>query len=65
MSYAEWDFNRRMKMLSGYKTYITGAMAILGAVAGWLMGDLAVVEAVQLIVTAALAMFIRDGITNK
>jgi hypothetical protein len=51
-------------MLSGYKTYITGVLAVLGAVGGWLAGDLAIADAIQLAVTALLAMFIRSGVAS-
>lgn len=48
--------------LSGKKTYVTGAMAFLGAIAGVLTGDLAISEGIQLAVTAVLGMTIRNGI---
>jgi VIT1/CCC1 family predicted Fe2+/Mn2+ transporter len=51
-------------MLSGYKTYITAALAILGAGAGWATGDMTVQAAAQMIVTALLGAFIRGGITS-
>lgn len=49
-------------MFKGQKTYITGALTILGAIAGVLTGDMAIVDAVQLGVTALLGMTIRNGI---
>lgn len=51
-------------MLSGYKTYITGALAVLGAIAAYLTGEETIAQAVQLGVTAILAMFIRNGVAN-
>jgi hypothetical protein len=52
-------------MLKGYKTYITGALAIAGAAAGYLVGDMALADAVQLGITALLGMFIRAGVTTE
>lgn len=49
-------------MLSGYKTYITGGLAILGAVAAYVTGDATLTEAMNMGVTALLAMFVRSGI---
>lgn len=49
-------------MLRGYKTYITGTLAIIGAIAGVLVGDMSVADAVQLGVTSILGMTIRNGI---
>ena len=51
-------------MLQGYKTYITAAVAIIGAVAGYLTGDLQLAAAVQLAVTAILGATLRSGIAN-
>jgi len=48
-------------MFKGYKTYITGTLAILGALGGWATGDLAVPAAIQLAVTALMGMFIRNA----
>lgn len=52
-------------MLSGYKTYITAAVAVIGAVAAYLVGDMALSDAVQLVVTAVLGATIRNGIAGK
>lgn len=49
-------------MLKGYKTYITGALAILTAVGTYLAGDASLAEAGQLAVTALMGMFIRAGV---
>ncbi|HXC56115.1 MAG TPA: hypothetical protein VNU97_12530 [Rhizomicrobium sp.] len=51
-------------MLSGYKTYIVGALTALGAVAGWLDGDLTLVAALNVAVPALLAMTLRHGIAT-
>jgi hypothetical protein len=52
-------------MLKGYKTYITAAVAMVGAVAAWLVGDMAMVDMFQLIVPAAVGMFVRAGIAGQ
>lgn len=49
-------------MLKGYKTYITGIVAIISAIGAYLTGDMALAEAVQLVVTAVMGMTIRKGI---
>lgn len=51
-------------MLKGYKTYILGGVTIIGAVATWLVGDISLDQAVQLVVPALLGMTIRHGIAN-
>lgn len=52
-------------MLSGYKTYITAALAILTAVGTWLAGDLQLADMIQTVVTAALGAFIRHGVATE
>ena len=49
-------------MFKGYKTYITAAVAVITAVAGYLVGDISVAEAAQLVLTAVLGATIRHGI---
>ncbi len=49
-------------LLAGKKTYVTSAMTILGAVAGVLTGTVAIPDAIQLGITAILAMTLRSGI---
>ena len=49
-------------MLSGYKTYITAGVATISAVAAYLVGDADLMQTVQLVVTALLAAFVRNGI---
>jgi len=49
-------------MFKGYKTYITTAVAVITAVAGYLVGDISVAEAAQLVLTAVLGATIRHGI---
>ena len=52
-------------MLEGYKTYIVAGLAVLGAVAGYLVGDMSLSDAVQVIVTAVLGATLRDGIADN
>ena len=52
-------------MLSGYKTYITAAVAIIGAIGAYLVGDVAIGDTAQIIVTSLLAAFVRNGVANK
>jgi hypothetical protein len=51
-------------MLKGYKTYIVAGVAVISAVASYLVGDLALADAAQLVLTAILGMTLRNGITN-
>jgi hypothetical protein len=49
-------------LLKGYKTYILGGVTILGALASLLVGDVDIAQTAQLIVTAGLAMTVRNSI---
>lgn len=49
-------------MLKGYKTYVAAAVAVITAVAAYLVGDISVAEAAQLALTAVLGATIRHGI---
>lgn len=51
-------------MLKGYKTYIAGALGLLGAIAAYLTGDATLAQAGQLALTAILGMTVRAGISN-
>jgi hypothetical protein len=51
-------------MLIGYKTYIVGVLAVLGAVGGWLDGDLTLLAALNVAVPALLAMTVRHGVAT-
>ena len=50
-------------MLSGYKTYIAGALTLLGALGGFLTGSLAPDAALNLAIPAILAMTVRHGVS--
>lgn len=52
-------------MLSGYKTYITGTLAILGFIAAWLVGEADLADTIQATVTAILAMTLRHGVSSE
>jgi hypothetical protein len=54
-----------VKALSGYKTYITAGVAIVGAVGLYLTGEDTVAQMTQLIITALLGAFIRSGVTAE
>ena len=49
-------------MFNGYKTYIVGALSVLGALGGYLDGDLTLAAALNIAVPALLAMTLRNGI---
>lgn len=49
-------------MLAGYKTYITAGVAAVSAVAAYLTGDATAMEAAQLVFTALIGAFVRNGI---
>lgn len=49
-------------MLKGYKTYITAAVAAIGAIAAYLVEDMSLADAAQIVVTSILGAFIRQGV---
>ena len=51
-----------MNKLSGFKTYIAGALAILSAVGAYANGDVSGIDAAQLAVTGLIGIFLRNGI---
>jgi len=51
-------------MFSGYKTYITAGLAVIGAIAAYLVGDATLADTAQLVVTALLAVFVRSGVAK-
>lgn len=52
-------------MLNGYKTYIVGGISVLGALGGYLTGDMTLAAALNLAVPAVLAMTLRHGVAAK
>ena len=51
-------------MLSGYKTYIAAVVAVVGAVGAYLSGDMSIADAAQIVVTALIGVFVRNGVSN-
>lgn len=49
-------------MLAGYKTYITAGVAVIGAVAAYLTGEADLMQTANLVLTALIGAFIRNGI---
>ena len=52
-------------ILQGKKTYVAGIIGILGAIAGYLTGDIDMAQTGQLLLTAILGMTIRHGVSNQ
>ena len=52
-------------MLSGYKTYITAFVAVVGAVGAYLTGDMSIQDAAQIVVTALVGAFVRAGVKSE
>lgn len=51
--------------LKGKKTYIVAILGIVGAVASYLTGDVTAAQAFQAVLSALLAMGVRNGIANS
>lgn len=51
-----------MKFLQGYKTYLTAIATVTGALASLATGALELGDAVQVIITAVLAVTLRHGV---
>ena len=47
--------------LSGYKTYITAGVAIIGAIAGYLTGTVNLVDGIGAVIAALGLIFLRNG----
>ncbi len=54
-----------MSFLSGYKTYIVGLAAFLGARAGYLQHTMTLDQAIQLATTALIGICLRAGIASS
>ena len=48
-------------MLIGQKTYIVATLAVIGAIAGYLVGDVSPADTIQLIVTALIGATLKAG----
>ena len=51
--------------LEGKKTYITGIITIVGAIAGILTNSVPLPDGIQLVITAVMGMTIRSGISSS
>ena len=51
--------------LAGKKTYITAITGIVGAVGAYLVGDMTLVEAFQVIWPLITVAFLRKGVADK
>ncbi len=51
-----------MGKFKGKKTYIVGALGVIGAIASFLVGDASAIEASQIAITAILGMTMRNAI---
>jgi len=49
-------------MFVGYKTYITAGVATVTAIAAYLVGDADLMQTANLVFTALLAAFVRNGV---
>lgn len=52
-------------MFAGYKTYITAGVAVITAVAAYATGEADLIQTANLVFTALMAAFIRNGIETK
>jgi VIT1/CCC1 family predicted Fe2+/Mn2+ transporter len=52
-----------MGFLKGKKTYVTAALAVIGAVAAYSTGDATAMQAIQMGFTALLAACLRHGMS--
>lgn len=51
--------------LRGKKTYLTALVSVLSAIAAYLVGDLSIPEAAQIVLTAVLGATLRSGMTTE
>lgn len=52
-------------MLKGKKTYLTAGVAVLTAGAAYATGEATPIQATQLVVTALMGAFLRNGVSAK
>ena len=52
-------------MLSGYKTYVLAGVAVIGAIASYLVGDASLQDAIQIGLTAVIGATVRAGVTSE
>lgn len=51
-------------MFKGYKTYITAGVAVITAAAAYATGEASLMQTANLVFTALLAAFIRNGVED-
>jgi phage-related holin len=51
-------------MFAGKKTYIAAAVAVITAVAAYLVGDADLMDTIQLVITAVIGATLRNGIAR-
>lgn len=51
-------------MLKGYKTYVFAGVTCIGAAASYLVGDISLLAAINLVVPAVTGAFLRNGINT-
>jgi hypothetical protein len=54
-----------MNFLSGYKTYVTAAVTVFGALMALFVGEAELANTIQLVVTAVLGATIRAGVASS
>lgn len=52
-------------ILKGKKTYVSAAIGAIGAVAAYLVGDMALADAAQIVLTAIIGATIRHGVATE
>lgn len=52
-------------MFSGYKTYITAGIGIITEVGMYLTGEATLAQAIPVVFTLLMGMFIRHGVTTE
>lgn len=52
-------------MFAGKKTYITAFVACVTALGAYLTGEATVIQTAQLVFTALIGAFVRNGLTNN
>ncbi len=51
--------------LKGHKTYITAVVAVLTAIAAYIVGDASLIDTIQLVVLATLGATLRSGLKTE
>lgn len=51
-------------MLQGYKTYILAGVTVIGAAASFAVGDITLIQALNLAIPAISGAFVRNGLSS-